>query len=57
VKRGGEKQLRRLLQLVKWAGFDVKNGVKYGACCASQPDLGYEEFLDSLGLAFVGACR
>ena len=29
----GEKPLRHLFQTVKWAGFDVKNHVKYGACC------------------------
>jgi 2,4-dienoyl-CoA reductase (NADPH2) len=32
---GGEKRLRHLFQSVKWAGFDVKNRVKYGACCVS----------------------
>ena len=31
----GEKPLRHLFQTVKWAGFDVKNHVKYGACCVS----------------------
>ena len=30
-----EKQLRHLFEPVKWAGFDVKNRVKYGACCVS----------------------
>ncbi len=27
---GGAKQLRHLLQPVKWAGFDVRNRVKSG---------------------------
>ena len=31
----GEKRLRHLFQPIKWAGFDVKNRVKYGACCVS----------------------
>jgi len=34
-RMGGEQQLRHLFQPVKWAGFDVKNRVKYGACCVS----------------------
>jgi 2,4-dienoyl-CoA reductase-like NADH-dependent reductase (Old Yellow Enzyme family)/thioredoxin reductase len=31
----GEKRLRHLFQPIRWAGFDVKNRVKYGACCVS----------------------
>jgi hypothetical protein len=31
----GEKRLRHLFQPVKWVGFDVKNRVKYRACCVS----------------------
>jgi hypothetical protein len=31
----GEKRLRHLFQPVKWVGFDVKNRVKYDACCVS----------------------
>jgi len=30
-----QQPLRHLFQPVKWAGFDVKNRIKYGACCVS----------------------
>ncbi len=31
----GEQPLSHLFEPVTWAGFDVKNRVKYGACCVS----------------------
>ena len=35
TQRPGETQLPHLFEPVTWAGFAVKNRVKYGACCVS----------------------
>jgi 2,4-dienoyl-CoA reductase-like NADH-dependent reductase (Old Yellow Enzyme family)/thioredoxin reductase len=35
TQRPGEKQLSRLFEPVKWNKFEIKNRVKYGACCVS----------------------
>ncbi len=35
TQEAGEKELKRLFEPAKWLGFDVKNRIKYGACCVS----------------------
>ena len=35
MQEAGEKELKRLFEPAKWLGFDVKNRIKYGACCVS----------------------
>jgi 2,4-dienoyl-CoA reductase (NADPH2) len=35
MTRAGEAKLKNLFQPTEWAGFKIKNRVKYGACCVS----------------------
>jgi hypothetical protein len=35
IQRAGEKELKHLFEPVKWLGLEVKNRIKYGACCVS----------------------